>query len=525
MQAVREKYAYDASTEELGLRPVSYEDNKDTYISGKLAEEVGFDKIRQQQANLKALRIVLVDALCIARPTARQSSTGDLSSDVEETCSRITDLNASRNLFEEWNEVLDIIRQLHSLQSLRADGLRLHSTTTHLPEQVMHAAPFTRLASLTLDDTLLPWADIVNITSHFPSLLSLSASGNGYKALPKTETQLPSTLTTITLERNEFKALSDLTSTLTLLPALKSLILKSNAISCVSLDTQTSILRLSSSITNLDLAYNDIRTLAFVDTLTGVFPSLTSLRTAHNPVYSSLISTTDKKPLTADDGYMLTLARLGKLQTLNYSVITDKERLNAEAYYLSQIAAELLSAGPENKAKILESHSRYDELSEIYGDPMVDRPKTSSSDVDEKSLAAGLCNFTFTAHEAVAEKASVSSFQLELPKSLTVYATLGIVGRKLGLEPMLLKLVWKTDELDVVRLDEEDDDDFEGTLPESDPSLSAHENGTNTKYRQEVLLPRIRQLDSWLDGRTANIQIKWSEEDVRRREARKARPV
>lgn len=99
-------------------------------ISGKEVEEVGFDKIRKQLADLHELKIVLLDGLCMSRPIAclkdRLAASGDSSwpeglIDINETCPKILELDLSRNLFEEWREVASICEQLDKLRSLRVE--------------------------------------------------------------------------------------------------------------------------------------------------------------------------------------------------------------------------------------------------------------------------------------------------------------------------------------------------------------------------------------------------------------------
>lgn len=74
------------------------------------------------------------------------------------------------------------------------------------------------------------------------------------------------------------------------------------------------------SLQDLDLAGNGIQDWTFVDSLGAVFPALTSLRISHNPIYEKLHAA-DGRPLDADDGYMLTLARLSLLTRLNFSAV------------------------------------------------------------------------------------------------------------------------------------------------------------------------------------------------------------
>jgi len=92
-------------------------------FSGKVAEEVGFDKIRRQLAQLSELRIVILDGLCMWRPEARGERwmAEEQATDVQEACPKALELDVSRNLFEEWREVAGICEQLQSLRSLRVE--------------------------------------------------------------------------------------------------------------------------------------------------------------------------------------------------------------------------------------------------------------------------------------------------------------------------------------------------------------------------------------------------------------------
>jgi hypothetical protein len=94
-------------------------------FSGKPAEEIGFDKIRAQLAQLEELRIIILDGLCMWRPDARGKGRledhGGEKNDVKEACPKATDLDLSRNLFEEWREVVEICGQLGELRSLRVE--------------------------------------------------------------------------------------------------------------------------------------------------------------------------------------------------------------------------------------------------------------------------------------------------------------------------------------------------------------------------------------------------------------------
>ena len=91
-------------------------------ISGKVAEEVGFDKIANEQARLTDLRIVLIDQLCISGVANRGCTPTDLrraQQQLAETCPNITEIDLGWNLLETWTDVAHICASLPKLRTLR----------------------------------------------------------------------------------------------------------------------------------------------------------------------------------------------------------------------------------------------------------------------------------------------------------------------------------------------------------------------------------------------------------------------
>ncbi|KAI4947535.1 hypothetical protein J4E91_006355 [Alternaria rosae] len=500
VQALKSKYASEALDEDFqdpdvhvvfNHQPPVQQKQKPVQFNGKPAEEIGFDKIRRQLAQLGELKIIILDGLCMQRPEARGEGwlKGGEMSDVKEACPKAIELDLSRNLFEEWREVAAICEQLPGLRSLRVDGIRLRDTSVSEPERARCLDAFKGITSLKLEDNLLPWADLALLTHLFPSVTTFSASSNLYTSL--TDHALNSTITDLTLEDNHLTSLSSL-ACITALPNLHRLILKSNKISEIT-SSGASIPVFSTTVREVDLSFNEISTWAFVEKLIHVFPGLQSLRVSQNPLYQSL-QAPDGRNLTADDGYMLTLARLGQLKTLNHSPINEKERLNAESYYLSMIAKEVQFA-PENlREQILKSHPRYEWLCEEYGEPDVQR---SVNAVNPNSLAARLLCIKFylaTSTDTV--------FETEIPMSGTAYTVLGIVGKHFGVKPMKCRLVWETGDWMSVRKSATDivDDDW-------DSEDSEAEMGMERVMREVEIVPGTRSIGTWIDGTEATVRV------------------
>jgi tubulin-specific chaperone E len=108
VSAVNEKYASEVTNGHASAASAARIE-----ISGKVVEEVGFDKIRQLLAKVQDLKIVILDGMCVDHVV----SDGEKS--IKETCPNIRDLDLSRNLFEEFSPVAEICKELPSLRSLK----------------------------------------------------------------------------------------------------------------------------------------------------------------------------------------------------------------------------------------------------------------------------------------------------------------------------------------------------------------------------------------------------------------------
>lgn len=108
MEAIRQKYASEVT----GPWDALSRESRIQISASKIVEEVGFEKIRQQLAQLQELKIVIVDGLQIAY--ARKDGRT-----IKETCPKIQELDLSRNLFETLQEIMRICIELENLRSLR----------------------------------------------------------------------------------------------------------------------------------------------------------------------------------------------------------------------------------------------------------------------------------------------------------------------------------------------------------------------------------------------------------------------
>jgi hypothetical protein len=381
---------------------------------------------------------------------------------------------------------------------------------------------------LELDDTLLAWDDICTIVSYFPSLTKLETSSN---ALSTLTTQLPTTtLKSLTLEYNDFTSLSQL-SPLSNIQTLEVLLLKGNRISSVGVSLPT----FPKTLHYLDISYNAVSEWSLVDSLPTIFPGMTSLRFAHNRIYTnpsqpstSLSTTETHSSKTIEEGYMLTLARLSRLKVLNFSTITTADRTNGEMYYLSCIAKELSSVPSSQEDTILRKHPRYRELVEIYGEPAVVRREEGR--VNPAFLEARLIRFTlYLAVEdgdGDGKKGRREEKVIEIPKSFDVYRVKGIVGRAFSLRPLELRLTWETGEWDPVagyedEVESSDDEDQNEGIQRSQKEVATGDDEARDEgmkrleekdlgkwmKREVEIMDGTRQVGFWVEGSEAIVRV------------------
>ncbi|KAI1482556.1 hypothetical protein K445DRAFT_317855 [Daldinia sp. EC12] len=476
-------------------------------FSNKVAEEVGFEKIQRKQAQLSELRAVIVDGARIA--TAYFEGDGP----IKETFPKIVELDLSRNLFQKVGTVVDICSELPVLRSLRLNGNRFQDI---LHDEGLDNAEgsLQNIKDLALDETLMTWEEICHIATKFKALSTLSSSANQLFSLPQTQfLTLSSTLTSLDLEFNNFTTIADVSS-LAALTSLRNLHLKGNFITTITQNPSDELPIFSESLKYLDVSYNQVSSWEFVDALPTCFPGMTSLRFSHNPIYDNPDPqfSTNSKAIT-EEAYMFTVGRLANLKILNFAAISNTDRQDAEMFYLGRIGKHLATVPEDKEAEIIKQHRRYAELCELYGPPVVNRQK----EINPAFLEARLVTVHF-AFRPKDEQAEIVERTTRIPKSFDIYAVKGIAGKLFGLNPLGVRLTWETGEWDPVggfddevedSSDEEEEQEKaevgEATDTGGDPLVDTK---TGKWVKREVeLQDGPRQLGFCVDGLEAKIRV------------------
>ncbi|KAK4194648.1 HotDog domain-containing protein [Triangularia verruculosa] len=523
LSALQYKYAPPEDQQQSG-RPAP----RPIVFSGKVAEEVGFEKVRRQQAQLGELQYVILDSTKLA--TAYSGDEKTKGQQVGQVCPKIRELDLSRNLLEHFDPVVEICTELPLLRSLKVNWNRFRSVLEDKKLETTQDA-FKGVKELALEDTFLGWHEICHIAARFPALITLHAGSNQLSSLSPLPPSAPFTtnLVTLDLEFNQFTSLSDL-APLSSLTSLKSLILKKNKISTIAADNKQPPI-FSPTLAYIDLSYNLISTWSFVDALPAAFPGLTSLRFTHNPLYdnpdldtpSTTPSSSAPQPPTTtttttatsgsnktEESYMLLIARLPPtLKALNFSSITPADRSDAEMFYLSRITKQLCLVPETDEQTVLARHPKWKYLCDTYGEPTVVRRQ----ELNPNFLEARLIDVKFWGVFDDAGGGKEVTKEVKVPKSFDIYAVKGIAGRMFGLRPWEVGLVWETGEWDPVgrfgildgeESEDEDDDDM-GEVEEGEGE--GEEKKGRWVKREVELKDGPRQFGYCVDGMQVTVRV------------------
>lgn len=89
-------------------------------FGSKVAEEVGFERIREKQSDLSHLRVAILDGQRITGTShlERAERQAELEQ-ISEVCQSISELDLSRSLLESWEDVVDILVSVAGVKQLR----------------------------------------------------------------------------------------------------------------------------------------------------------------------------------------------------------------------------------------------------------------------------------------------------------------------------------------------------------------------------------------------------------------------
>ena len=335
----------------------------------------------------------------------------------------------------------------------------------------------------------------------------------------------PRTLTSLKLASNAFVSIRQLLPLAEVAPNLRSLDLRFNNVSEIVGGSDMST-PFPTALSSLNLGHNLIARWEEIAAIPATFPGVQNLCISHNPLYEITPDrsgdSVDGDDLDETSRYLLSVAHIPGLTTLNYATITVADRLNADLYYMSRARSKLAKlrtsltdeAFEKCQGGVLLEFPRWVELCRKYGELTTVAVQEIKS---ETWLESRLISFTFALEEAEGKISGLKS--IKIPGSVDVYRLKSVVWKIFGIPTHLVRLVWETDIWDPLAPDEmadEDEEEDDGIVVDgTDKKLSSDRSkGVDKQHdprkwrRREVELEDSpREVSFWIDSKDARIRV------------------
>ncbi|KAK9750470.1 hypothetical protein RND81_02G199600 [Saponaria officinalis] len=354
---------------------------------------VGKDKIQNKLSHFEELTSASVAFLGV-------SSAGP-PSQIGQVAPNLKELDLTGNLMSDWKDVAAICQELPALTALNLTNNNMAQDVTGLPI-------LANIRVLVLNYTGVKWTQIEGLKQSLPSLDELHLMRNKISEITPTSSgnvQGFDSLRVLNLEDNCISEWNEIVK-LSELPKLEQLHLNKNNLSQVFYPSDNSTHTSCSSVAFqhlrcILLGGNNITDVESVDSLNS-FPSLTEVRLSENPI--------------ADPGCggvprFVLIARLAKVEVLNGSEVSHRERKESEIRYVRLV----MSKSHASQEEIKRCHPRFFELRSLHG---LEEERPSNSGAGPQKMSSGLLTITLKCVGAsMGEKAPLTK---KLPATTTV---------------------------------------------------------------------------------------------------------
>ncbi|KAF9126247.1 hypothetical protein BGW39_006765 [Mortierella sp. 14UC] len=384
-----------------------------------------FDRIRKKNSQLHLMQVV-----------GLANTNVDSAADFEETqkaCPEIQDLDLSSTLISSWQNLADIVAPLSKLTVLRISRNRFHPLTA----QPSFEYAFKNIRCLALNRVYISWDEMNLLEPSLPNLEILQIGFNLFTELGKSDESSPvaeqkvkgfAKLQDLHLEGNKFVEWSQILR-LSRFPSLRLLDLSENRIANVIGPQDPEDFK---HLETLRINDNDLKEWSSIDQL-GLYTSLKSLWIQNNPIMAQAAGDVTSDQTGKPDTRTITIARMAHITQLNGTEILKKNRIDAELYYLKNVA--LSTVGSEPSA-IQALHPRFEQLCEIHGRPDTsDETRKATSDI----LKDRLINVTFV-HKDKMDGPAKATVQRGVLGSMTVRNVKNLVQKLLRVPAMRQEL-------------------------------------------------------------------------------------
>jgi tubulin-specific chaperone E len=408
----------------------------------KPIEFLGEVKIRSRQ-QLEDVENISLRMLGIARPC----SSAEQEKEMEEF-SHLKSLDLAGNLLSNWDDVLGILKQFNNLQSVSLASNRINDICS---SSLLSGFSMTGMVNLNLNSTNInSFKTLQLIGEAMPNLEDLCVAHCDLSDIDechnnKAPEVVFQNLILLDLSDCNLTSWEQQIMSLQSLPKLESLILNDNKIEHINIPAAESDTTFA-SLTSLQLAGTSISDWSAIDNLSGL-PALRSLRLRNTPLTSQL---------GVGEVRSTVIARLPNLEFFNASPITERERVEAERRYVSNVARELLmissgallsstvatedekkTAGSEDEetkakqAQVHVCHPRFQSLFEKHKETMMSSCSANGSS-GQGNIGEDVIGVTI--RSMAAASCDVEPLRKRIPRSLKVGRIKAMCARAFGLD-------------------------------------------------------------------------------------------
>ncbi|KDP45616.1 hypothetical protein JCGZ_17223 [Jatropha curcas] len=393
LEALHIRYRSESTKEEEDEMYVLSSSNKRVSV-----ELVGKEKIQDKLSRFEELKGASLPYLGV-------STTGN-PTDISNLVPNLKELDLTGNLLSEWKDVGTMCEHLPALSALNLSNNIMSQSITGLPQ-------LKNIRVLVLNNSGINWTQVEVLNHLLPVIEELHLMGNGICTITSTASSIVQgfdSLRLLNLEDNLIAEWNEILK-LSLLKSLEQLHLNKNNLKRIfypGADIMDKLLGGSEShlktpfqsLHCLLLGANKLEDLASIDSLNS-FPKLVDIRLSENPI-------TD----TGRGGIprFVLIARLSKVEILNGSEVSPRERKDSEIRYVRLVMSRL----HENPDEIKE-HPRFAELKAFHG---IEGERPSVGTSGPQKMASSLLSITLKCVGAsIGEKPLLTK---KLPATTTV---------------------------------------------------------------------------------------------------------
>ncbi|XP_068647761.1 tubulin-folding cofactor E [Aristolochia californica] len=366
---------------------------------------VGKNKVQEKLSRFEELRAASVSYLGVSSIGPRHQ--------ISSVVPNLKELDLTGNLLTKWQDVTSICEELPALEVLNLANNSMEHGITELPL-------LKNIRIFVLNGCGISWQQVEILEQSLPAIEELHLMANKLKTITREPSSQAVTfvqgfehLRLLNLEGNCIESWDEIVK-LSQLKSLKELHLNKNNLeriyypvsgrqgSISGCELEKKCIMPFQNLRCLLLGGNNIVDLESVDSL-NFFPSLMDIRFSDNPI---------SDPGRGKIPRFVFVARLAKVQILNGSEVSARERKESEIRYVRFVMAKLQSDDP---TVIRQLHPRFYDLKELHG---IEDEKPMTARVGGQKMASGLLDVTLKCvGPSIGEKASMIK---KLPATTTV---------------------------------------------------------------------------------------------------------